>query len=284
MNKNPATSRTKEELNIFYQDYLKGLTLKEISLKYKTDAGYQLNKYGYLLRKTHKTKKIRQNKGLSVYYNKYLYKFENINNEIEAYIVGLWFSDGWVSKNQAGIRLHKNDKKILETIKDYICPEITVQSEKNSHCIVLSNSETIDNLISLGCLRNKTYKSLQIPYMKESLKQHFIRGYFDGDGTVFKDRIYIKANICSINKNFLLQIKEILDDANINSKIYKEIRKNKTIKIPGGFSSNCKDMYRLVISKKKEIETFKNYLYGNSTVYMQRKFNKFNYDNVVLTN
>ncbi len=32
--KNPATPRSKEEVEMFYLDYLKGMTLKEVSKKY----------------------------------------------------------------------------------------------------------------------------------------------------------------------------------------------------------------------------------------------------------
>lgn len=279
-----SLKRTKEELDMFYKEYVEGSTLKEISLKYNTDAYYQFKTYNYPIRKTKITKKIRQSKNITKYYNNYNYNFKSINNEIEAYILGWWFSDGWVSDYQAGLKTHKNDENILIKIKNYICKDIKLQYSKNTCGFVISSTEVIENLINLGCLKNKTYLKLNIPKMDDSLIRHFIRGYFDGDGTIYKDRKWLKCNICSINKEFLEDIQKILTKNNIYSTINIEKRKGKLLKTPSGNSINCKDMYRLFIRKNKDFKLFYNYLYDDSNIFLQRKHIKFNNGNIVLTN
>ena len=40
-------------------------------------------------------------------------------------------------------------------------------------------------LFELGCLNNKTQK-IRLPNLSNELMPHFIRGYFDGDGSIYK--------------------------------------------------------------------------------------------------
>lgn len=114
-----------------------------------------------------------------------------------------------------------------------------------------------------------------MPNIPDNLMRHFIRGYFDGDGTIFMDRKYYKTNICSICESFLQEMKAYLEKNHIECRINVEIRENKKMKTPTGYSENCKNMYRLYVSKQAEILKFKDFLYRNSTIYLQRKFDKF---------
>lgn len=125
---------------------------------------------------------------------------------------------------------------------------------------------------------------MHIPFDKipKDLLRHFIRGYFDGDGTVFKDRKYLKTNICSICKEMLLDIQKIYIENNIESRINVEIRYGKKCIDPqGNISKTHKDMFRLYVSKKHEIYKLYNFMYDNSNIYLERKFKKFK-DNIEL--
>ena len=275
--------RTKEEVEIFYNEYLNGSTIDEISLKYGTDAYYQFKKKGFIIRSPKMSRLLRRKKGLASYYNEYTYMFDKISNEMEAYIMGFWFSDGWVSTKQAGLKLSKIDENILIKIKNYISKEVNMSYYKNSCGFVISSEEIINNLIKLGCLRNKTYKKLEIPKMNDELLRHFIRGYFDGDGTIYRDKKRLKCNICSINKEFLEDIQKILTNNNIISTINIEIREGKVCKTPQGFSINCKNMYRLFIRQTTAFRDFYNFMYKDSNIYLERKYIKFDNGNIVLT-
>lgn len=276
--KNPATPRTKEELDLYYSYYLKGYSLKEISLLFHTDAGYQLNKYGYKLR-NHRENMIYRRSVNKSNSKKLNFKFENISNDTEAYILGIWYSDGWVNSSQAGITLHKDDKKALEKIQEYISKELSLKLvRENAYKLTVSSMEFSKNLINLGCVRGKTYKQYNLPKINEKLLPSFIRGYFDGDGSVYMDRKYLRVNICSINKNFLMEIQNILKNNNIESTINEENRTGKTYKLPNAKkASNCVNMYRLFIRKTEELKKLYQYLYTNSTIHFDRKYDKFKY-------
>lgn len=118
--------------------------------------------------------------------------------------------------------------------------------------------------------------------MNEDLIRHFIRGYFDGDGTIYVDRTFLIYNICSINKKFLIQIQDILSKNGIYSSINKEVRKGKKMFVVDHYCEDCKNMYRLFIRRKSELIKFHEFLYNESTIFMERKYNKYR-DNIELT-
>lgn len=253
------------------------LTNKQIQQKYGFNPNYWFRKYDLI--KTIKDFKRSENRILIKY------KFESINSEIEAYILGLLLSDGSISSNsQLQIKLKADDSelKLLQCIVNYISPETKIAIKQNTAFFRIASVEIKRNLEKYGMTPEKTYILNKVPNLPKHLYRHFIRGYFDGDGTVFMDRKWLKSNICSINENFLIEIQAILNDENIESRINVEIRKNKKYKVPQGISENCVNMYRLYVSKQEALKKFYHYLYDDATIYLERKKFKFE-DNLELT-
>lgn len=267
-------NRTFDEINEIYQKHVnEHKTISELSREYGFNPTYQFKKYGLEIFNWWK-KDLKKRREL---YHAYEIKnnMEVIDSEIKAYILGLWLSDGWVTDDEICIKIHKDDIQLVEKIRDFFCPEIPIKEIKNTISFRLSSKELVSQFNSYGCVKNKTYSDMHIPNIPKNLIRHFIRGYFDGDGTIFIDRKYYKSNICSVCKNFLKELQDILTENNIESRINIEKRSNKIMKTPQGKSTNCKDMYRLYVSKQTEIIKFKDFMYRNSTIYLQRKYNKF---------
>lgn len=267
-------NRTFDEINKIYQKHVnEHKTISELSREYGFNPTYQFKKYGLEIFNWWK-KDLKKRREL---YHAYEIKnnMEVIDSEIKAYILGLWLSDGWITDDEICIKIHKDDIQLVEKIRDFFCPEIPIKEIKNTIIFRLSSKELVSQFNSYGCIKNKTYSDMHIPNIPKNLMRHFIRGYFDGDGTIFMDRKYYKSNICSICKNFLKELQDILTENNIESRINVEKRSNKIMKTPQGKSTNCKDMYRLYVSKQTEIIKFKDFMYRNSTIYLQRKYNKF---------
>ena len=71
------------------------------------------------------------------------------------------------------------------------------------------SNKLVSDIEKLGVIENKTLV-LTFPELPTELVHHFIRGYFDGDGSVFLcndprpeyDNIYLGINICG-TKEFL---------------------------------------------------------------------------------
>lgn len=280
----------KREINFEFfstlkEEYEAGAHFEELSKKYHTDAHYAFRKFGYkgrsgealtTWRKTHRRQ-------CSYILN---WDCSKISKEEEAYIIGIMMADGHISGNQTGIKLKKSDKTLVEKIKNYFSEEIKLQQDENSSHFVVSSLQVCENMEKLGVLRHKTLKELHIPEMPKVLIRHFVRGYFDGDGSIFLSKVrpsnpYFKSYICSPTKNILQEIQKELALYNIESTINVERRENKVYKILGKEVISSTDMYRLFIRKKDSIERFYNYLYKDSTIYLERKFKIFN-DNLEL--
>lgn len=269
---------SKEFIEQVYLEKLKNkLTNKQIQQKYGFDPNYWFKKYDFI--KTKENFKRSENK-IPI-----KYKFESINSETEAYILGLLLSDGSISSNsQLQIKLKADDSelKLLQSVVNYISPDTKIIVKQNTAFFRIASVEIRNNLEKYGMTPEKTYTLNKIPNLPKHLYRHFIRGYFDGDGTVFMDRKWLRSNICSISENFLIEIQALLNDANIENRINVEIRKNKKYKVPQGVSENCMNMYRLYISKQEALKKFYHYLYDDATIYLERKKIKFE-DNIELT-
>ena len=92
---------------------------------------------------------------------------------------------------------------------------------------------------------------------------------------MYYDKNYLRTNICSINQDFLLDIQKELLNNNIYSVINCEVREGKEYRVPQGVSTNCKNMYRLFVRRREDINKFYNYMYDNSTIHLTRKKLKF---------
>lgn len=160
-------------------------------------------------------------------------------------------------------------------IKDYISPDSILRKENNNLNLVISSMKFVNNLKSHGIVERKSYEHFHIPLINKNLVRHFIRGYFDGDGSVYKDRNSLRVSICSITDTILLDIQKVLSLNGIESKINIEKRENKAFKVPTGYSSNCKNMCRLYIRKKNSLKLLFEFLYKDSQIHLNRKFNIF---------
>ena len=269
--------RSLEFVEKMYEEYLAGASQVELSKKYCSDVYYQFKTKGFKTRTTSESVILRRTGRMKLNYS-----FESISNEYEAYIVGFFMADGWVGRNQLGFRLKKSDVEIVERIKNYFHSNIKLQSEPGSNSFVVSSRTACLNAVKLGILSNKTKERIQIPDMDKSLVRHFIRGYFDGDGTIFicnsRGSQYLKGNICSPRIEILEEIQKVLIENGIFCTINKENRKGKKMACPNinGFCVGKMDMYRLFFRKKHSIKRLFNYFYDNSTIFLQRKFNVFN--------
>lgn len=136
----------------------------------------------------------------------------SIQNAKMAYIMGFLAADGNVSKkgNRIQSQLSIKDKSQLEMIQKEIggCKVYEYLSNGYKSCGWYCYSAQIKaDLAKYGIIPNKT-GTLKMPVaLDKQYWKDFIRGYFDGDGSVYKDGNGFRINITSANK-------EILEDIN----------------------------------------------------------------------
>ena len=205
--------------------------------------------------------------------------FDNIKNEHKAYWLGFLMADGYnhETKTCVALRLQGQDKEILEKFKQdlkYTGPIYTINTSRKPFNIKEDYTEL--NLCSpifskalakVGCIQNKTYL-LEFPKIKEDLINHFIRGYFDGDGCVSI------TNRCDRKTGKVYQF-NIVGRYEFIKKIYDIFIK--TLNITATTISQNPNNYARTIhwSGRKVVTKILDYLYKDSTIYLQRKYNKY---------
>ncbi|MBU4455782.1 LAGLIDADG family homing endonuclease, partial [Patescibacteria group bacterium] len=132
------------------------------------------------------------------------------------------------------------------------------------YTLKFSSDRVVADLVRLG-LRPRKSLTLQFPDMPVDMRRHFIRGCWDGDGSVYIDKQSkrIKASFVSGSLNFVKGMVSELTNANLPVKtIYTNKRK-----IPSYY-------FRLT---GKQVLNFYHYLYDDvpPTQYLERKFNLF---------
>jgi len=172
------------------QDYLSGELIKQIKKKHTCSKTAIL--------------KILQDKRIPLKnYDKRNRKYEHdedffkiIDTEEKAYWLGFLYADGYIIKASCafGVTLSKKDEGHIEKLKKAIKAANPIHSylgtgySKSSWCsrLLISSKNIVSDLISHGLGYNKTF-NLKFPnnsIVPEKLMHHFVRGYFDGDGSL----------------------------------------------------------------------------------------------------
>lgn len=207
--------------------------------------------------------------------------FEEINTEEKAYWLGFIYADGYVtSKNHLGVVLSHKDKKYLFKLRkslesnypihDYIPKKNSFNTGKYSRLLVTSDKIKLD-LVKQGVVENKT-NILKPPVIKEELHGHFIRGYFDGDGSLTATLRKRKTT-----NDYMDYAVKILGTEEILDFIKEYIEKNGIAKI-NKYHKRKEDQVvsSLELTGNKQVEKFLDMIYKDSTIYLERKYKRYN--------
>lgn len=202
-------------------------------------------------------------------YTKYNYDrsyFEIINSEEKAYWLGFIAADGNVAKKMNSMRINLNeiDKKHLEKFRESIKGNQPIKDsirEKNHSVYIDMNSNKVcKDLFKYGITPKKSLTlDINFKLIPQKLIHHFIRGYFDGDGSINVYRrppyYYDEWELSFIStKKVLLAFQEFIG---ISHKLY-----------------SCGNNYRFCYKSKKDIEKAILYMYDNANIYLDRKYEK----------
>lgn len=214
--------------------------------------------------------------------------FKKIDTEQKAYFLGLLYADGYIHSKPyyVGISLKYDDIDILEKFKESILSNNLIKHIISNGFkqvyLQFSSIELVKDLINQGCIQNKS-KVLKFPLnIKDELIHHFIRGYFDGDGSVwqgkrkkmvvrdstkksgFRERIVhnVKFNLTG-TESIIKGIQKIL--------IEKANFKNNIINT----SKNIENCVQLEYSGRGQMKKFYDFIYKDATVFLERKNKKF---------
>lgn len=219
---------TREEEITFCNDYTNSrLSKNELIEK------YQISNWTFTsIRERHhipKRKRIATRKNLIACDERF---FEIIDTKEKAYWLGFIAADGCIlerkSKNKPksneftyilSIGLATKDISHLEKFKKDLKCEYPIKIEGRNHSkngkyyetALLRVSRTVlcEDLMKQGVGRDKS-KNLQIPNLSEDLLVHWIRGYFDGDGSWQINGNHLQFGLISSVEDFTKNIQEFI--------------------------------------------------------------------------
>lgn len=200
--------------------------------------------------------------------------FKTIDTEGKAYWLGFLMADGCVYKGsdkhsyRLQINLQASDKCILEKFQIAIESDYKIiEKQVNGYDVVqlkINSTQLCQDLMRYGVVPRKSLMC-EMPKISYELIKHFIRGYFDGDGSISharkKDSRFGSwhLNIAG-GEAMLVSIKEYFALHDIKSAIYP-IKHSKAKALETGDRINILKIFNL--------------LYRDATVYLDRKYKKF---------
>lgn len=258
---------------VFYENYYYIFDEKElIAINDYVVNNLNLNqikkKYGYY----HETFK-RKLTILSINENNHLKSFDinffdEINNEEKAYVLGFILADGYINEDKGFLRIKISNKdvdilkKICNCLKfdeKEIKKETHTQTLNINNYITLNRKDIVKKLKTYNIHQSKSGKEIPYTNIDNSLKRHYIRGIFDGDGHIssnfdtlgfcgsFEVLYFIKT---TIEENVKLKFRK-----NVSPKIYKD--------------GNIFKLKYYGIN----IRNILNWMYSDSVIFLDRKYN-----------
>ena len=205
-------------------------------------------------------KKLRKRNGNLKYGFDELF-FESIDTEFKSYFLGWIASDGSVKKNTITIELHSKDTEVLKCLKDGFYKELKIVSHRGKSSLTINSCKIVENVCKHLQINNygKKCRIVSFPTLEnDSLSWAFLRGFFDGDGSIVNPSLRKSSPACSLSTSsnqFVYGLTTFLHKFNFkfNVNYYK-----KTGCFSIGFSgSNCLD--------------FLGKIYGQASFYLERK-------------
>lgn len=195
--------------------------------------------------------------------------FDTIDTEEKAYWLGFLTADGYVSNaNAIELCLAEIDKDHVEKFKKAISSKHAISLKKAklegkeflSYRISIKDTTMANALRSYGLTSDKSYTAY-IPEIPSNLMKHYIRGLFDGDGSIMTR----SSNTNLLNISFISGSPKMIEDFCNVIKEYIGIEMN---------IRNTRGLVEARLSHQYKIKSFVNWMYGESTIHLDRKYNK----------
>lgn len=180
--------------------------------------------------------------------------FENIETEEQAYWLGFLFADGGVTKYEVRFELKESDSRCVTKFKAALDADQPLYGAGTGFVgLRLSSVHFSNSLISHGCVPRKS-KIIRFPAsVPPQLSRHFIRGFFDGDGCISGPKGW-GWSIYSSSRGFIQDLVSIVRAQGL---------------------SVTSDTTEVRTSRRLNLIRMYEYLYLDSTVFLERKHTKF---------
>lgn len=207
--------------------------------------------------------------------------FDIIDTEQKAYFLGLLYADGCnhIKRGNVIIGLQERDKNLLEKLnKELECSKPLYFKDQrsknpnwqNTYILDIHSRKISDSLFKLGMIQAKSL-TLKFPTNEQvptNLIRPFLLGCMDGDGSFSiydGGKITPRVKIGFVSTlDFCLRFQEILkEEMNSNCSIGKRYKDRDTT------------TRQLSISGNVQVMRVLDWLYKDSTIFLQRKYDKY---------
>ncbi|MGL5068652.1 MAG: hypothetical protein ACRC6T_12720 [Sarcina sp.] len=195
--------------------------------------------------------------------------FEKIDSEEKAYWLGFLYADGCLIKKGehycVKLQLAKKDRDHIVKFRNSVKSNASVndyidKQNCESSRLMLNSKKAFFDLIEKGCGMRKTHELVfpNINQVDERYLRHFMRGYFDGDGTIniMKDCNQIRFQVLGTSAFLQAYIEKLpLPTEQINALKLQKTRGIYTLQIAGN------------IKARKIFD----YMYNDASIFLERK-------------
>lgn len=202
------------------------------------------------------------------FHNDKIFKEESSN---KYYILGLICSDGNLyngknKRHKISISLHSKDRNLLVDINKLICnTEIVYDRKSTNMSELVIYDENIYNIIKSFNINENKSLNLEFPNIPEKYLKDFIRGYFDGDGSL------------SISKDEKSNYKKLTIQFLGTSPFLEELTRIIDRKFNFGIKNvnNTKTKIKSLRYFTKQARVILEWLYDTESLKLERKYLKF---------
>jgi predicted DNA-binding protein YlxM (UPF0122 family) len=194
--------------------------------------------------------------------------FHNWSKEM-SYVLGLILADGNIDAETNQVKIKIKEGYLLENVKKTLNSEHPIKYDKitDMYSFGFCRKKMSNKLFELGVTSRKSL-NVRFPDVPDEFLSHFIRGVFDGDGSVFfepRSKTYpLRVSFISGSKEFITTLENTLHShAGLRKRnIYKLHRKNIS--------------YYIRYSHKESLKFF-DYIYAGAdeSLRLERKYQKF---------
>lgn len=192
-----------------------------------------------------------------------------------AYVLGFIAADGNICHSGRSHTLHIacDDKDVIEKIRRVLQYKGPIHlknrsNEKISYSLRICDPIIFNDLKRLGVTERKSL-TLTPPKISVQFIKHFIRGYFDGDGTVYLSNLKYPSK---------LRVKIYTASPNMGKYLHQVLKKTLGNVYKGNmltYMAHQKTPYYVTsMGHYAALKLFK-YMYTDATIYLDRKYKKF---------
>jgi hypothetical protein len=300
-----SRSLSKEKLEDLY--FVQNKSLQDIAKEYnctKQMVKLLMEKYGLSRRKRSEARvlAIKEGKFEQFEYHDINENFFSEWSPQMAWVLGLLFTDGYIVEEGTGLRacsglsvvLASIDRDMLENVRTHLKSTRPIRKKvqsydktKHIYSFDFYRKKMRDDLQKLGLIQRKSL-TMKFPNVPEEYMRHFIRGCWDGDGSVYIGKNNkINASYVSGSKDFIERLAHELHKIGICRKKISQISKDlKEMKLKYGIGGSYplaihkqtrSNAYSIKLNSIGNCRIFFHYLYDGTdeSSYLKRKYDVF---------